>query len=543
MNVKLIASQLVILAALIGVYVKLRPEPARQLDTEEAKQTVFSTLPVDRLMKVRITGQLAGEDGEKKPARIELVRKVTELEDKSKVDRWEVASSGGYPAKKDVIEAFIKMVRRIKQGPVQTEDTKLLEKFGLGEKQRTTVEFVGEKDKGLATLVYGKLLPGDDKHPAETFILHRDKVRRAPHTLSTKYLDPKHWLQLKVLDAKQGDLLAFELTNYDQRYRITLVHVGENVLRKMEGKAPRKLKKGEKEKRFWRKQIVDQVTGQVKLVKVNESMVESVVWTLVNDMEAEDVEPPITVPQGQQGVSPQQLARYGLARPVLRLRIQLKEGGGSFYLGVVKSKDAAGKETKKVYCTVEREEIRELKSGSGGIFGKEKSSKVHISWRPVYRLPARVLDALERELKEFDPPKPKKAPEKGPKKGPGKGPKKGPKKGAQKPPADQTIRARIILVGFKGARGSKATRSKTEAMALASRLHMELIGPKKASFADLARKHSEEAASKTSGGDLGFIGRSVRSKAFDAVAFELKKGQISPPVELPTGIALIQRVE
>ncbi len=49
-----------------------------------------------------------------------------------------------------------------------------------------------------------------------------------------------------------------------------------------------------------------------------------------------------------------------------------------------------------------------------------------------------------------------------------------------------------------------------------------------AKFDALAKENSEDTATRDKGGDLGFFGRGVMAKAFEDVAFKLKKGEMSP---------------
>ena len=62
-------------------------------------------------------------------------------------------------------------------------------------------------------------------------------------------------------------------------------------------------------------------------------------------------------------------------------------------------------------------------------------------------------------------------------------------------------------------------------------------------FNELAVKYSEEPAAQQSGGELGYVGRGAMVPAFEAMAFKLKKGEISQPFESPFGFHIMQLID
>ncbi|MBC7532325.1 MAG: SurA N-terminal domain-containing protein [Oligoflexus sp.] len=104
------------------------------------------------------------------------------------------------------------------------------------------------------------------------------------------------------------------------------------------------------------------------------------------------------------------------------------------------------------------------------------------------------------------------------------------------------VKARHILISFKGSRSASAegaARSKEDAKALATKIAGEVKKPG-ADFAALASKYTDEASGKAKGGDLGFFKKEQMVKEFADVAFAMKAGQISNPVESPFGYHIIR---
>lgn len=104
------------------------------------------------------------------------------------------------------------------------------------------------------------------------------------------------------------------------------------------------------------------------------------------------------------------------------------------------------------------------------------------------------------------------------------------------------VKARHILIGFKGARnstGESQKRTKENAFSLAS----EILGKAQksgANFAALAKKYTDEPSGKKSGGDLGWFTADKMVKEFSDAAFPLSSGQLSSVTETPFGYHIIK---
>lgn len=102
------------------------------------------------------------------------------------------------------------------------------------------------------------------------------------------------------------------------------------------------------------------------------------------------------------------------------------------------------------------------------------------------------------------------------------------------------VKARHVLVAFKGARratGEAAKRTKEDAK---KRAEMVLKEAKSGNFVAIAKKYTDEPSGKTKGGDLGFFKKADMVPEFSEVAFKLKKGEISGLVESPFGFHIIK---
>jgi peptidyl-prolyl cis-trans isomerase D len=108
--------------------------------------------------------------------------------------------------------------------------------------------------------------------------------------------------------------------------------------------------------------------------------------------------------------------------------------------------------------------------------------------------------------------------------------------------APEQVKGRHILIGFKESRNASpeaAKRSKEQAKARADEIAAKVKAPG-ADFTAIAKEMTDEAAGKTTGGDLGWFSKETMVKEFSDAAFAMNKGDISAPVESPFGFHIIQ---
>ena len=108
--------------------------------------------------------------------------------------------------------------------------------------------------------------------------------------------------------------------------------------------------------------------------------------------------------------------------------------------------------------------------------------------------------------------------------------------------APEEIAASHILVSYKGAERSEATRTKDEAKKRAEEA-LAKVKAKDADFAALAKEYSDDPASKAKGGDLGTFKKGTMHKNFEEAAWKLKVGDTSDIVESPFGFHIIRRTK
>ena len=62
-------------------------------------------------------------------------------------------------------------------------------------------------------------------------------------------------------------------------------------------------------------------------------------------------------------------------------------------------------------------------------------------------------------------------------------------------------------------------------------------------FNELAKKYSEDPSAQANGGEMGYVGRGAMVPEFEAMAFKLRKGEISHPFESPFGFHIMQLID
>ena len=101
--------------------------------------------------------------------------------------------------------------------------------------------------------------------------------------------------------------------------------------------------------------------------------------------------------------------------------------------------------------------------------------------------------------------------------------------------AEERRASHILIKADKDQPAAERTKAKARAEAL-----LADVRKSPASFAEVARKQSEDTGSAGQGGDLDFFGRGAMVKPFEDAVFAMKSGEISPVVESDFGFHIIQ---
>ena len=111
--------------------------------------------------------------------------------------------------------------------------------------------------------------------------------------------------------------------------------------------------------------------------------------------------------------------------------------------------------------------------------------------------------------------------------------------GAAAAVASDKVSASHILLAYKGAERSEATRSDEEAKKLAEELLARI--KKGEDFGKIASENSDCPSGKSASGSLGEFGRGMMAKEFEDAAYALEVGKISGVVKSPFGYHIIRR--
>ena len=100
---------------------------------------------------------------------------------------------------------------------------------------------------------------------------------------------------------------------------------------------------------------------------------------------------------------------------------------------------------------------------------------------------------------------------------------------------EQRRASHILINAAKDAPAAERDKARAKAQELLAQVRKS---PK--SFADVARKNSQDSGSATKGGDLDFFARGAMVKPFEDAVFGMKEGEISDMVESEFGFHIIQ---
>ena len=105
----------------------------------------------------------------------------------------------------------------------------------------------------------------------------------------------------------------------------------------------------------------------------------------------------------------------------------------------------------------------------------------------------------------------------------------------------EEVKASHVLIAYKEAQRSTATRTKEEAQKLAADIAKRAQNGE--DIAKLAEKYSDDGSAKQNKGDLGYFTWGRMVGAFQDVAFTMDPGTVSEPVETPFGFHVIKVID
>lgn len=100
---------------------------------------------------------------------------------------------------------------------------------------------------------------------------------------------------------------------------------------------------------------------------------------------------------------------------------------------------------------------------------------------------------------------------------------------------EQRRASHILINAPKDAPAAERDKARAQAEAL-----LEQVRKAPKTFAEVARKHSQDPGSAAKGGDLDFFARGAMVKPFEDAVFGMKEGEVSPLVESEFGFHIIQ---
>lgn len=349
MKWKLIIVQLIIIVILIGAYFATRESQVAATASERANEPLIRNLPLDRVASIEIS------KGEEKV----VLKKQSDPEKSGSEEKWVLASAWDAEANNERVKEFIDEMRLLKRGHFRGDNPRLLEKYGLDEKERTTILFKDAKDRTISSVILGRttfsmadfasLQDGRQRESTSTtYVL-------LPGTTTVHEIPGSHhvsaartyWANLKIVDMDTDDISLVQIQS--EKHQFALVRrikesSPQDTKPPEEGEPPDK-KKEEKKEYEW---FIHLGKGKEPIV-ADDGKVQSLLSTLAH-LSASDIVEPMKIQPGNEEADAAEMARYGFDKeklfvsictpregdeqPVLRHLLQFGKGPGDdeYYL-------------------------------------------------------------------------------------------------------------------------------------------------------------------------------------------------------------------